>query len=748
MSEVKTDATAALKERAAGEESDLPAAAAGDAGSKGGEACDGAAAAGAGGEANRSGAKAANFNSKVPSIKVTDNSTPGAADETASYGFGGIESLLDIEMGTVGVTSPLKTDTGAPAGGSAAATPTSASGGTTKRGGGGGGGGGAAGGKGGGGGGKGASDSGKGKGARTDSVSSADDHLLKDPLENMPEVPGATGLSKHTYGTGPAADRARALEKQSQIESKLAKAEARFRRQQLSTELWKLRRRGGFGGVSGSGAGAASNYYQHQHGQQHQQQQQQQQQQHRGAAVIPTAGSSSSGPAGGARVLAAANGGAGSATIPGIAAEASFDADISVSVPLASADLRANLINRKRPRSERRSSRQLERHVRHIARGIDPNATESSSGASSEEEDILRGHPASTATKKLRRLQARWDGDRSEIGWRWSWLQLRLDVLQEQIEEHDALLEQVKGRNTPFEFEGDPQSASVRAALAAQAEGGIEVAAAAELAAAAVGAGEVGGGGGEATDASPPDVAMAAVKTEEEGAGEGPAPSAAAAGAAAGAGAEAMGGGAAAATAAGAGGVSKKPAAAAAAAAIPPVILEDAGCARARGLTSARKRRRLIKTSTMRPKAQAPLNKSATPLGHSDRNAIRARAALLDRNFHLVLSLLTDAPSAVLGKARAHRRLQLEQLHGMGRFAPEAIAKMQAQQMAAVQAQARARAEADLAAQAGSSAKSAKSKAGAKGKSASGKASEKSSKALKMVIKMPAKPSSSKPAKL
>ena len=109
MSEVKTDATAALKGRAAGEESDLPAAAAGDAGSKGGEACDGAAAAGAGGEANRSGAKAANFNSKgndavsaaaaaaaaaassnsaaksgaVPSIKVTDNSTPGAADETA-----------------------------------------------------------------------------------------------------------------------------------------------------------------------------------------------------------------------------------------------------------------------------------------------------------------------------------------------------------------------------------------------------------------------------------------------------------------------------------------------------------------------------------------------------------------------------------------------------------------------------------------------------------------------------------------
>ena len=390
-----------------------------------------------------------------------------------------------------------------------------------------------------------------------------------------------------------------------------------------------------------------------------------------------------------------------------VQSEASFDADIALSVPLAAADLRSNLINRKRPRLDRRSSRQLERHVRHIVRSIDPDATESSSGASSEEEDIERGHPATNATKKLRRLQARWDGDRSEIGWRWSWLQLRLDVLQEQIEKHDDLLGTVRERNTPFEFEGDPQSAAVQAALAREADGGMEIVAAAEASALAAvqetadsggggggGEGEAaagggsgqdgdgGGGGGEAD--APPDVQMTAEgagAAAAEPKGKGPAST----------------GGSAATTA----GASAAPTPGAAPPAVIPVVTEDAGCARARGLHSMRKRRRLIKTSTMRPKTQAPLNKSATPLGHSDRNAIRARAALLDRNFHLVLSLLTDAPPAVLGKARRQRRLQLEQLHGVGRFSPEAIAKMQYQQQQMAQAQARAHAEAGVAAQGG-----------------------------------------------
>jgi hypothetical protein len=30
------------------------------------------------------------------------------------------------------------------------------------------------------------------------------------------------------------------------------------------------------------------------------------------------------------------------------------------------------------------------------------------------------------------------------IGWRWSWLQLRLEALEEQIEEHDRMLAQIK----------------------------------------------------------------------------------------------------------------------------------------------------------------------------------------------------------------------------------------------------------------------------------------------------------------
>ena len=126
-------------------------------------------------------------------------SPPPSSLPCRRYGFGGIETLLDMEMGCV-ITSPLKLDTvgggssssasgsksGGGSGGSAAPSSTASS-----KGGGGSGGGG----------GKGGADSGKGKGARNDAdaEASAHDHLLQDPLENMPAVPGASGLSRYVY---------------------------------------------------------------------------------------------------------------------------------------------------------------------------------------------------------------------------------------------------------------------------------------------------------------------------------------------------------------------------------------------------------------------------------------------------------------------------------------------------------------------------------------------------------------------
>jgi hypothetical protein len=121
------------------------------------------------------------------------------------------------------------------------------------------------------------------------------------------------------FGLDPMGLRARALERQSTIETKLAKAEDCFRRQQLAAELWKIKRRGGCK-ISSTTEGSAS---------------------------VGCAGA-------GALVM--------------LDSTSATDADAAEAcVPLVAADLRANLINRKRHRGERRSSRQLERHIRHVA---------------------------------------------------------------------------------------------------------------------------------------------------------------------------------------------------------------------------------------------------------------------------------------------------------------------------------------------------------------------------------------------
>lgn len=95
-------------------------------------------------------------------------------------------------------------------------------------------------------------------------------------------------------------------------------------------------------------------------------------------------------------------------------------------------------------------------------------------------------------------------------------------------------------------------------------------------------------------------------------------------------------------------------AAAEAAAAVPET------CARVRPLPDGFVRRKLVKDRVV-ARAPNPIRPVSAPLDHSDRNAIRARSALLDRSFHVVLSFPADAPHSIIGRARAHRRMLRQQ---------------------------------------------------------------------------------------
>lgn len=190
--------------------------------------------------------------------------------------------------------------------------------------------------------------------------------------------------------------------------------------------------------------------------------------------------------------------------------------------------------------------------------------------------------------RKRKRVQMRWDSDRAEVGWRWTWLQLRMQLVDRELalyDKCDAELERQKESMGPS-FEGQPPG--------------------------------------------PPVIGPGPVIPTSHAAGA--AAAAAAAIAAAEAAAEADG---------------------------------DTGCARARALIRPFKHRKLLKGHSKTPRlAQASFRGISSPLSHSDPNAIRARSALLDRGFHLVLSLPSEAPAVVLGRARAHRRQILAQRGG------------------------------------------------------------------------------------
>lgn len=222
-------------------------------------------------------------------------------------------------------------------------------------------------------------------------------------------------------------------------------------------------------------------------------------------------------------------------------------------------------------RAARHTAREVQRMVESAAAPMDPDATDSSSCESSESEaevDPTRPAPPQRDRKKRRRVQAMWDADRSEVGWRWNWLDMRLRVIKDGIEEYKALEKQIAAEKVPVEH--------------ATASGGGERAP-------------------EISTVSNDDTASAAVDVAGT------------------------------------------------------VDNSAETCARTRPLSSNFQKRHLVKDNVTVP-VSSSIRPVSAPLVPSDRNAIRARSALLDRSFHVVLSLPFDAPHSVIGRARADRR--------------------------------------------------------------------------------------------
>lgn len=246
------------------------------------------------------------------------------------------------------------------------------------------------------------------------------------------------------------------------------------------------------------------------------------------------------------------------------------------------------LHHRKRTRAGRRArgiARSVQRGLRASASVCDPDATDSSSCNSSESEEEVDTAPTARTSeserKRRRKVQSMWDSDRAEIGWRWNWLDLRLNGIRDQICEYTALYDKLRQSKKCVELE-EPGSDVDMKDVDGDAARSVD-------------------GEGEVIEA-PTDLLTVGDAVSCESA------------------------------------------------------------ARTRPIALNFERRQIIDDRINVPtRPHNPVRAVSAPLVHSDRNAIRARSALLDRGFHLVLSLPSDAPESVLSRARAHRKILRQQ---------------------------------------------------------------------------------------
>eukprot|EP00041_Stephanoeca_diplocostata_P028657 m.825890 g.825890 ORF g.825890 m.825890 type:complete len:700 (+) comp23409_c0_seq2:282-2381(+) len=132
-------------------------------------------------------------------------------------------------------------------------------------------------------------------------------------------------------------------------------------------------------------------------------------------------------------------------------------------------------------RTVRHAARMLDRELHSHERDMDADATDSSSCASSEselEDELQPAHSGKkkntaklsgdsrresmNARQKRRKIQRDWDGFRSEVGWRWRWLDVRLNSIDQQIKEHESLRLELRNEKPPL-LDADPEGGCARA---------------------------------------------------------------------------------------------------------------------------------------------------------------------------------------------------------------------------------------------------------------------------------------------
>ena len=272
-------------------------------------------------------------------------------------------------------------------------------------------------------------------------------------------------------------------------------------------------------------------------------------------------------------------------------------------------------------RAVRHAARRMDRMVTRSLGAVDADQTDWSSCQSSESESEMvdaNGHPlpvamsnpVSAVRRKRRKIQQKWDGERAEIGWRWAWLNLKLKALNEQLDGHEDLQRKIREGKQPVDFGVIPAATSLfqvgdKVTLNETGEQCQVTAIDPALPGDYDTFLSIRFPSGDVREQRGSDIRVHGT----------PAPAAEDAAA-------------------------------------------DPGCARARPMKSGFGKRKLIRGHVNAPTVSHNAFRAVSaPLVHSDRNAIRARSALLDRSFHLVLSLPSDAPESVLSRARHHRKM-------------------------------------------------------------------------------------------
>ncbi|XP_041979871.1 KAT8 regulatory NSL complex subunit 1 isoform X2 [Aricia agestis] len=98
----------------------------------------------------------------------------------------------------------------------------------------------------------------------------------------------------------------------------------------------------------------------------------------------------------------------------------------------------------------------LRSHLSVVKHQLDSDATDSSSGAESNDEAVPYNNPHQQPMPIEKRALWSWQKKRASIASRWCWLQVQVQELEYKIRQHNELHKQVREAKGPVEFEGEP----------------------------------------------------------------------------------------------------------------------------------------------------------------------------------------------------------------------------------------------------------------------------------------------------